>query len=130
VYALIQFPDVLPTVLEVLGLESETRCMQGWSFLEVIEGGRKEHRSHIISGYHEAVDRCIRDGRWSYVKRPENQPDELYDLAEDPKETKNLVDERRDIAVKLSSYYGLYFYKSGELQIIKGLQGKYEISST
>jgi len=93
-----------------------------------LRGEREEHRSHIISGYHEAVDRCIRDKRWSYVKRPEGQPDELYDLAEDPRETKNLVDERRDIAAKLSSYYGLYFHKSGELQVIKGLQGKYEVS--
>lgn len=126
IYALIQFPDVLPTILEVLGLKSETICMQGWSFLEVIEGLREEHRSHVIAGYHEAADRCIRNREWSYVKRPEGQPDELYNLVEDPKERNNLIDSEIDVALTLSSYYGLYFHRSENPWVVKGLQGKYE----
>jgi len=124
--ALVQFPDVLPTVLEILGLKSETRCMQGWSFMEVLEGAREEHRKYIISGYHEAMDRCIRSKEWSFIKRPEGQPDELYNLIEDPKEKNNLIDERRDIAMQLASYYGSYFFKAGRPLSVKGLQGRYE----
>lgn len=59
--ALIQFPCILPTVLEVLGLKSEALCMQGSIFLNVIDGMKSEHRGHVISGYHETVDRCIRN---------------------------------------------------------------------
>ncbi|MEM2960841.1 MAG: sulfatase [Candidatus Bathyarchaeia archaeon] len=124
--ALIQFPDILPSVLEVLGFESESRCMQGSSFLELIEGTRSEHRSHVISGYHEAVDRCIRNKEWSYIKRPDSQPDELYYLVEDPKERSNLIDERGEVAISLASYYGSYFHKSETPWIVKGLQGRYE----
>ncbi|MEM1607175.1 MAG: sulfatase [Candidatus Bathyarchaeia archaeon] len=126
VHALIQFPDVLPTALEILGLKSEARCMQGWSFLEVVEGLREEHRSHIIAGYHEAADRCVRNREWSYVKRPEGQPDELYYLVEDPKERNNLIDCRIDVAKSLSSYYGLYFHRMETPWLVKGLQGRYE----
>ena len=128
VYALIQLPDVLPTALEALGLESESRCMQGRSFLDVIRNGREEHRSHIIAGYHEAVDRCIRDREWSYIKRPEGQPDELYNLVDDPGETRNLIDDRRDKAAMLSSYYGVYFHRSETPWVVRGLQGRYEAS--
>lgn len=124
--ALIQFPDILPTVLELLGLGSEARCMQGLSFVDMVEGSRAHHRDYVISGYHEAVDRCIRSKEWSYVKRPEGQPDELYNLVEDPKERVNLIDERKDVALKLASYYGLYFHRSEKPWIVKGLQGRYE----
>ncbi|MEM2728335.1 MAG: sulfatase-like hydrolase/transferase, partial [Candidatus Bathyarchaeia archaeon] len=127
-YALIQFPDILPTALEMLGLVSEARCMQGWSFLEVIDGVREEHRTHIIAGYHEAADRCIRNKEWSYIKRPEGQPDELYNLTVDPRERNNLIDSRADVAASLSSYYGLYFHRIGVPWVVKGLQGKYETS--
>lgn len=124
--ALIQFPDVLPTVLQLLGLGSEARCMQGLSFLETLEGEETEHRRYVISGYHEAEDRCIRSKEWSYIKRPEGEPDELYNLKEDPKETRNLIDEKPEIALEHASYYGTYFHKAEKPQIVKGIQGRYE----
>jgi len=87
---------------------------------------KTDHRNYVISGYHEAVDRCIRNREWSYVKRPEGQPDELYYLIDDPKEKRNVIDERKDVALKLASYYGLYFHRVEKPWIVKGLQGLYE----
>jgi len=124
--ALVQFPDLAPTLLEVVGMGNDTYSMHGKSFLPVLTGA-DTHRKFAISGYYEAPDRCVRDGSWSYVQRPEGQPDELYDLENDPKELHNLVDERPDVAKGLASAFGSYFRREGRGHV-KGLQGKYELS--
>ena len=127
--ALIQFPDVLPTALEILGLGNNARAMQGKSFVKLLTGEATEHRDAVIMGYHEAEERCIRDKEWSYIHRPGDQPDELYNLKDDPRETRNLIDEYSDVAARLASKFGKYFYKTAPTKI-KGLQGKYELSYT
>ncbi|MCD6445084.1 sulfatase [Candidatus Bathyarchaeota archaeon] len=124
--AIVQFPDLLPTILDLLGLRRETLSMHGRSFLPVLLGETDEHREYAISGYHEAVDRCIRDKKWSLIQRPEGQPDELYNLQEDPRETHNLIDEYPEEAKRLAGVFGGYFRKV-EQRIVKGVQGKYEV---
>lgn len=125
--ALIQFPDIPPTVLELLGLGNNARTMQGKSFAGVLKGEKNEHREAVIIGYHEGEDRCVRTKEWSYIHRPEGQPDELYNLIEDPREKMNLIDERKDVALKMASLFGKYFYKTS-IKVVKGLQGRYEVS--
>ncbi|MEM0003594.1 MAG: sulfatase [Thermoproteota archaeon] len=124
--AIVQFPDLLPTILEFIGLGNNVYSMHGRSFLNVLLNELNEFRKYAISGYYEAVDRCIRDQEWSYIQRPEGQSDELYNLVKDPKETKNLVDENPDEAKRLASAFGTYFKKI-ESKVIKGIQGKYEL---
>jgi len=124
--ALVQFPDLAPTLLEIMGMKNDTYSMHGGSFLSVLDGA-DTHREFAISGYYEAPDRCVRDGKWSYIHRPEGQPDELYDLESDPRERHNLVDEKPDEARRLASAFGSYFRRESQLHI-KGLQGKYELS--
>jgi len=126
--AIIQFPDVLPTILEILGLKNNTSSMHGRSFLPVLEKETDEHRKAVIIGYHEGEDRCMRDGEWSFVQRPEGQPDELYNLIKDPKEEINLVDEYPEEAERLWSLFGSY-HRRVEGRTIKGLQGRYEVAS-
>jgi arylsulfatase A-like enzyme len=85
-----------------------------------------EHRDTAIVGYHEGEDRCVRDKAWSYIHRPDGQPDELYNLIEDPRESRNLIDEKKDIAMKLHRSFGGCFYRK-HTKIIKGIQGQYEL---
>jgi len=125
--AVVQFPDLLPTVLELVGLGNNNISMHGKSFSSVLLDGVDEHRRCSISGYHEAFDRCIRDEKWSYVQRPEGQPDELYDLESDPRERRNLIDENPEEAVRLALAFGKCF-KRAEATMVKGIQGKYELS--
>jgi len=125
---IVQFPDVLPTILEMLELRNNTASMHGRSFLPVLENETDEHRKAVIVGYHEGADRCIRDLEWSYIQRPEGEPDELYNLIKDPKEKTNLIDENPEEAQRLSSLFGRYFRRI-EGRIIKGIQGKYEVAS-
>lgn len=129
IYSLIQFQDVLPTILDVLGLGNNISSMHGKSFLPVLKGDRETHRDAVIIGYYEGIDRCIRDLYWSYIQRPEGEPDELYNLDEDPKEKNNLIDRFPEEAIRLSSMFGSYFRNRKAGRTVKGIQGKYEMGS-
>jgi arylsulfatase A-like enzyme len=117
---------VLPTLLELLGLEGVESAFAGRSFRAVVEGDAERHREAIIAGYHEGVDRVVRDAKHSLILRPEGEPDELYDLTEDPREQHNLIDERHEVAVELARRFGRPFFRRRPPQI-HGVQGKYEI---
>ena len=127
--ALVQFQDVLPTLLDVMGLGGNAAAMHGRSFRRVLQGETDEHRKSAISGYHEGADRCVRDARWSLILRPEGEPDELYDLAADPRERHNLIDEHPGEAVRLAGAYGSAFFRRGRSGAVKGIQGRYEVAS-
>ena len=126
--ALVYFHDVLPTILDLMGEANNTEAMHGRSLLPVLKGETNEHRPAIITGYYKAEDRCIRDKRWSYIIRPQGQPDELYDLQKDWRETNNLIDQRHEEAKRLSSLFGDYF-RRGPVRAVKGIQGQYEMAS-
>ena len=127
--AIVQFQDVLPTLLEALELGNNTSSMHGDSFLDVLKRDSDSHRDAIITGYHEGADRCIRDATWSYIQRPEGEPDELYNLIEDPCERNNLIDQHPNDAIRLASQFGNYFRRHGRATVVKGIQGKYELAS-
>ena len=127
--AIVQFHDVLPTVLDAIGQSGNASAMNGRSFLDVLKGDADGHRDVIITGYHGAVDRCTRDRTWSYVQRPEDEPDELYNLADDPAERENLIDSHHEEAVRLASSFGSHF-KRRPTRMVKGVQGEYEMSSS
>jgi arylsulfatase A-like enzyme len=127
--AVIQFHDLLPTLLDLLGMANNVSAMQGRSFLPVLRGDSDGHRDIIITGYHEAPDRCVRDQMWSYVRRPEGEPDELYNLIEDPRERTNLIDEYPEEARRLARAFGSYFRRGVAQVEVKGVQGKYELAS-
>ncbi|MDP6119278.1 MAG: sulfatase [Planctomycetota bacterium] len=126
--AIVQFHDWLPTVLELLGRGNDASSMHGDSFAAVIRGETDEHRESMITGFHAGPDRCIRDKTWSYIQRPGDEPDELYNLVDDPRERENLIDEHHEVAQRLASDFGDYFRKIRS-PVIKGIQGMYEMSS-
>jgi len=127
--AIVQFHDVLPTLLDLLGLANNASAMQGRSFRPVLYGDTDGHREVIITGYHEAPDRCVRDRTWSYVLRPGEEPDELYNLIEDPQERTNLVDQYPEEARRLARAFGSTFRRGAAQVEVKGIQGKYELAS-
>ncbi|MCC7354515.1 MAG: sulfatase [Anaerolineae bacterium] len=122
------FHDIPVTLLDALGYGGDADAFQGRSLMPVIRGEANSIRETIITGYHQGKDRCIRDKRWSYVSRPENEPDELYDLLADPQERNNLIDTYPEEAKRLASGYGRMFAMKG--QPIKGLQGRYEVGES
>lgn len=128
-HALAQMPDILPTLLELLGFTTDAQAMAGRSLVPVLRGEKDTHRDAVIVGYYEGFDRCIRDENWSYIRRPNTEPDELYNLAEDPRETRNLIDEYPDQARRLAARFGSIWYRHPP-QAIKGVQGRYELAGS
>ncbi len=131
--AIVQFHDVLPTLLQLIGMSNNATSMHGRTFLDVLRGDSDEHASSIITGYQEAPDRCIRDKVWSLIERPIGEPDELYNLIEDPEERVNLIQTYPEEARRLSQAFGSYFRLGSEMGTSgvqeKGIQGKYELAS-
>ena len=126
--ALASFHDVLPTLLDAVGLGNNLDAFPGKSLMPVIRGELSALREAIISGYYEAADRCLRDKVWSYIRRPEGEPDELYHLMDDPQEKVNLVDRYPQEAQRLAALYGSLYNLKGAA--VKGVQGKYEVAHT
>jgi arylsulfatase A-like enzyme len=128
--ALASFQDVLPTLLDAVGLGNNLDALPGHSLLPLIRGEVASVRQAIIAGYHEAPDRCVRDQTWSYIRRPEGQPDELYNLQEDPQERTNLIDRCPDEARRLAGLFGSLYFGKQKPASVKGLQGKYEVADS
>ena len=82
--------DVLPTVLEMLGYEVENGEYPGYSLLHPLPEDRTL-MSSCVYPY-----RCMASlkGTEKYIYHYGDQPDELFDLSEDPLEERNLAGER------------------------------------
>ena len=84
--------DVLPTIADLLGYEIDGGAYQGSSFL----GQLPEDRTLHFSCW--AAEACLAslEGNEKYIYYYDNQPDQLFDLSEDPLEQKNLAGERQE----------------------------------
>ena len=78
--ALVQYADVLPTLIQLAGGHVEPNQFDGKSFLEVLNGSTDQHRQYVY-GVHNNVPegppypiRTISDGTYRYIRnlRPEN----------------------------------------------------------
>ena len=101
---LVRLVDVMPTVLGALGLA--TPRLDGVSLLPLMSGVA----AHVeLEAYSESLYprrfgwselRALRDGRFNYVSGP--RP-ELFDLANDPSELRNVYEERRSLAAVMAA---------------------------
>jgi arylsulfatase A-like enzyme len=93
--------DVLPTVLDYLGLKEQTPLkppLPGHSYAVVLEGKPLDWEQVVF--YEFENTRAIRTLEWKYIHRFPDGPDELYDLKHDPGERKNLVGQPAPAAVQ------------------------------
>jgi len=92
--------DILPTVLELLKIKPP-EDISGQSLLPYIRSRQKaDLPSYIESyfprenfGWSELIG--LIDGQWKFIRAPKP---ELYDLASDPHEEKNMINEKAEIA--------------------------------
>lgn len=77
--ALVQYADILPTLLDLAGAQSNVDDFDGSSFASVLRGQTDEHRKYVY-GVHNNVPegppypiRSISDGRYHYVRNLQNQ---------------------------------------------------------
>ncbi len=91
--------DVLPTVADLLGYEIDGGAYQGSSLL----GPLPEDRSLHFSCWGAEACLASLEGNEKYIYYYDNQPDQLFDLSEDPLEQENLASERQEDAQKRRS---------------------------
>lgn len=90
--------DLVPTVLDYLGVDASSFSFEGRSLRPLIEGGAAAGDPPVFSvGEHL---RSVTDGRFKLIEDLENAtPARLFDLAADPGEHRSvLADRRRDYA--------------------------------
>lgn len=92
--------DLAPTFLEVAGTTAPTN-LHGRSFLTLARGQRASGRDALLYEYYwernypyTPTMHAVRTDRWKYIRyHGVWDVDELYDLAADPAETRNLIHE-------------------------------------
>ena len=86
--------DFMPTLLGYLGLEANSdQPLPGRDFSPVLRGESMAGDTPVFVLDEYGPTRMIRTQRWKYVHRYAAGPNELYDLVNDPLETRNLVDD-------------------------------------
>lgn len=91
----VQNLDLVPTLLDYLGIEHDPAAFEGKSLRPVIEDDRPVARySFALQG----TSRIVRDDRYKLLLDLETQEAQLFDLREDPGETHDLAAESPDRA--------------------------------
>ena len=85
--------DILPTALAAAGAQLPEE-LDGVDLLPFLRGER-EGRPHERLFWRAGVRAAVRDGDWKLIRLPD-RPAELYDLAADPSETRNLAGQQPD----------------------------------
>lgn len=100
------FWDLLPTLAELAGAEAP-KNIDGISFAPTLLG-RDGQKTHDFLYWEMPVARgltlAVRMGDWKAVKPRPAAPLELYDLKNDPKETKDVSKEHPDVLLKITKY--------------------------
>lgn len=108
--SIIENVDLVPTILDLLGLEI-SYDIQGKSFKDVLLGYKEEEKKSAVITY-DAHDRgifvkCYREKDYKLVIYANEEYGELYNLLEDPYESKNLFFDENYIKLKLDLLHKL-----------------------
>jgi arylsulfatase A-like enzyme len=104
------FPDVLPTLAELTGVEP-TKDTDGLSFAPTVlgEAAGKKQAEHEYLYWEHQNDTAVRMGSWKAIrtggpKKKAGAGWELYDLSKDVSETKDLASEHADVLEKMKAF--------------------------
>ncbi|MDP6514967.1 MAG: sulfatase-like hydrolase/transferase, partial [SAR202 cluster bacterium] len=107
--------DFMPTILGYAGVEEPpNESLPGRDFSSILRGESLGDSSPVFVLDEYGPTRMIRTERWKYVHRYPDGPNELYDLANDPSEARNLIDESKygekigELRDELQSWFDQY----------------------
>jgi arylsulfatase A-like enzyme len=113
----VQHTDVMPTVLDFLGVEAPSR-VTGHSRRGMIESQAKSNFESVVTGWGEHA--ALRTPEWTYIQRWSPGPEfvQLYDLKKDPKELTNVAADNPTVIAHLKEQ--LQEYVAGGWEITRG----------
>ncbi len=81
--------DIFPTLGDLAKVDAP-KGSEGKSLVPVMKGEKKEVRDSVFTAYRQ-FGRAVRDERWHLILYPHINKTQLFDLANDPHETKDLA---------------------------------------
>jgi arylsulfatase A len=97
--------DLLPTLAELAGT-STPRRIDGLSMSRVLRGGAQPGHPFMYWEFHErGFQQAGRLGTWKAVRLKKDAPLELYDLATDPYEQKDVAAAHPDVIARLEKFF-------------------------
>ncbi|MBL7187900.1 MAG: sulfatase-like hydrolase/transferase [Phycisphaerae bacterium] len=82
--------DMVPTLCDYAGIKSPA-SMRGASLRTILEGDDSERRDYIVSEGNTNTGRMLRTQNFKYIKYVDDPVEQLFDMTNDPGETKNLA---------------------------------------
>jgi arylsulfatase A-like enzyme len=103
--------DYFPTFIEATGAKSPEDQIDGVGLVPLLRGDKIEDRALYWDYPHYgnqggAPASAVREGSWKLIEWREGDTLELFDLAADPGELKNLVTEHPEIVARLRAKLG------------------------
>ncbi|HEV7351084.1 sulfatase family protein [Telluribacter sp.] len=114
--------DIYPTLLEIAGVKSP-HPIEGRSFQKTLLGEKMNEADRPLyftrrEGGTDYAGQCsyaLRLGDWKLLKNKPFQPMELYNLKDDPMETRNVLKEQPEVYKKLNSLLMLHIQNGGRV---------------
>jgi arylsulfatase A-like enzyme len=95
--------DVFPTVCDLAGVDPPQN-LDGISVLPTLLGREQTPHEYLYWEIHHPFQQAVRTGRWKAIRLGTAEPLELYDLSDDPAETRNVAAEHPDVVHKVEAY--------------------------
>ncbi len=100
----VQHFDIVPTILDLAGIDYKDEDFNGESLMKIVNGGKWNRRFVYAEETACQKKRMIRDNRYKYIKalndekcyyceRYHSKEDEFYDLQADPAELNNIIND-------------------------------------
>jgi arylsulfatase A-like enzyme len=118
--AVVMFQDVLPTFAELAGVKAHSSG-DGRSFAPLFRGGSLPAPKYLYWEFHEAgFSQAVRIGNWKGVRRDVGKPIELYDLASDLSESRDVAPLHPDVVRRIEDVMRSARVENANFPIVRG----------
>ncbi len=95
--------DVFPTLCDLAGA-APPASLDGVSVLPALLGRAQPERGPLYWEIHHPFQQAVRTGRWKAIRFGTREPLELYDVAADPGESRDVADRHPDVVKDIEAF--------------------------
>jgi arylsulfatase A-like enzyme len=124
--------DIAPTLLKYAGIDAPDNVMTGRSLGPILSGAQAAvYQPDDVIGMEVSGNSAILKGRWKITRNQKPHGDgqwRLYDIEQDPGETKDLSADKPDVFADMLDEYQAYSKRVGVLEVPEGYSSLREIT--